>query len=830
MRKGDLEARVDKALLPVLMVVVGGSALAMGGTIPSWFIPIGLLAVASALLFSFIGRHGRRVPAAPAIVLGLLGLFTLVQALPLPIAWVARLSPQAADVWARCLLPVGEAVPMASLSLDPGASLTEALKWVSYGATFFLAALVGRSRGASAGLGIVFASAAAVALVSLTHVAMGATTVYGLYTPRHAFPASQMGPFLNPNNLAGYLNLGALVGLGLIVSRVPPAPRWLLGLGLLLVVAMSLRTGSRGGVAALLLGLLAFGVWAAVSKSAGFAAGKIVSLAVSGLLVLGALFTIVGTDARFWSNLLSENSEKLLLPVWTVPVVKDFSWFGVGRGAFESAFFAYRPRESPGNIAYTHPENFIAQWFAEWGIPVAVIGLVALTATLARMRRGAFRSALVVGAACGIAALLLQNLVDLGLELAAVGTGLSAVLGSIWGSIRPPTEKRPRRSPLPVWVLRSCLILGLVAGVWSLANGATNIDEDRFRTKALLQVASSANGRDAVANERVRVEVLRMAKRHPADYYFPLSGAFAARLRGESPMPWIQRALERGPTVGRTHLLLGEVLLDRRLYAQGLMELRMAVTFEPVLATLAATIAVAHTQSGEDLLRAAPDGALGGKMLDAIGTALPPQASDALERIDSEALVRDETLVNPRRRLVERRLVALQQKQALCSDVDACTRAIEEHADAFNRVAPSFSLGARSRARLLWFQGRGAEAADLLASGCNPPGERVACLALRLQILETLKPPNEFESAAETFLDASCTEKTQCAEAYTTVARLRISRGNLQQGVSALERAAREDPSVERWLTVSTAAEQAGLEAAAANAKQQAQLLQKEKR
>ena len=120
----------------VLVLVVVGSALAIGTV----HIPVLLAVSALALIgatFELIGL--RRVPR-PAVVLAALGLFSALQAISLPAAWVKRMSPVSAEVWLRCLVPFGEtALRSFPLSLDPSASIAEALKWLTYASVYVMA-------------------------------------------------------------------------------------------------------------------------------------------------------------------------------------------------------------------------------------------------------------------------------------------------------------------------------------------------------------------------------------------------------------------------------------------------------------------------------------------------------------------------------------------------------------------------------------------------------------------------------------------------------------------------------------------------------------------
>ena len=58
----------------------------------------------------------------------------------------------------------------------------------------------------------------------MAHRLVGASSVFGVYAPVGEFAPEKLGPLLNPNNLAGYMNVAVFCGFGLIVMRRPPLP------------------------------------------------------------------------------------------------------------------------------------------------------------------------------------------------------------------------------------------------------------------------------------------------------------------------------------------------------------------------------------------------------------------------------------------------------------------------------------------------------------------------------------------------------------------------------------------------------------------------------
>jgi tetratricopeptide (TPR) repeat protein/O-antigen ligase len=805
MKRTASEERFERVLFGLFVAVLAASVLAVGGVSPRFYLPVAVVALALGIVDCVrpvVGRHSR---LAPAVVLSCLALTCVVQAVPLPLSVVARLSPTTADVWARSLLPLSREVTTGSLSLSPSATWFEAVKWSSYMAVFLLGARASRRFGAPVPLLAVFSVGVLVAVVSLGHKLAEATKVFGLYEPVMNVVPGNAGPLLNLNNLAGYLNLSVLVGSGLALSKRPPISRWLLGTGLVIILSVSLLTASRGGVAAVVVGLFAFGVWATLARRAKVASARVISYATSAALFVGAAFALLGAKDTFWAELLSENVDKLQLPLWCVPLVKDHPWFGIGRGAFESVFFAYRP-QAPSHLSYTHPENFVVQWVSEWGLVVPMLATVALLWFFASARTAIARSAVLFGATFGVLTLLLQNLVDLGLEVAGVSVALSATLGAIWGAA--PRAPEPRRPIARYWVLAS-LVLGFVATGVVAFGGMSTVEEDRKTIQQELRSLSKDVDRERSIALEERLAVLM--QRYPADHYFPLAGAYNARLRGESPISWIQRALERGPTVGRTHLLLGEYLLARGLSSQGLLELRLALEYDPQLGSFAAPLFIRYTQSTEQVFEGVPRE--GTEVLEALAVAyVPTKRSDTRRALDREILARDPSRSDARQRLASELMDSLEQHSELCgvSRTD-CFTELEEHLAELTRHDPTSSAPALLRARMHVLDGEEDLALDVLRAGCQRPRGRLLCLQTLAKTLAKRGASEELGDVLEKAAATACATRAGCADANRWVGGMHLEVGNTQQAVSWFERAARQDPTAARWVDLAELAQNAGL-------------------
>jgi hypothetical protein len=207
----------------------------------------------------------------------------------------------------------------------------------------------------------------------------------------------------------------------------PVVPRWLIGLGVATLVGVNVTSGSRGGLLALIIGIACLAVLLRLgerSTGRGFSMTSRSAMALlAAALGAGGLFAVLGGTRSTWAELYSKDFQKLEMMLRVKPLVADYAWLGIGRGAFESVFPAYRT--VPGNIVFTHAESFPAQWLSEWGVPAGALGMIAFAFAFTPARVGALRSAVAAGVWAGTFALLVQNLFDLGLEIPGVTIGLS---------------------------------------------------------------------------------------------------------------------------------------------------------------------------------------------------------------------------------------------------------------------------------------------------------------------------------------------------------------------------------------------------------------------
>ncbi|HOU91978.1 MAG TPA: O-antigen ligase family protein, partial [Polyangiaceae bacterium] len=687
-----------------------------------------------------------------------------------------------------------------------------------YAALFTAAARLARRRGPAIGILLVFASAVTAALLALLHAAAAADRLYGLYAPLAARPPWSLAPLLNPNNLAGYLNLGFFCGAGWLVTARRAGPRLVAALLAAVTLAVSVLSGSRAGLVSLLLGLglLAPALWRSARAGDRPARRRLATaVPVLGAALAGASFFLLGATPRVLRDLLDETTGKLLLAAWTRPLIADHLWFGVGRGAYETAFPPYRI--APGHVVYQYAENFVVQWLAEWGLVVALAALAGLAWTLRPGQLRAGRHPVTASAAVGLIALAVQNLFDLGLELASIGFAVATVLGSLWGAAR--AAEAPRAAPGADGVhprltapAVGLAVLGGAALVAAAALGTRPVENERHRLQAAFLATSAA---DPAGLARFSGELAAAVRAHPGDPFLPLLGALQARRRGDSPLPWLNQALERDPSAGRPYLLLAQTLARRGFTGQALLAAGQAAERDPALARAAATAAIAATHDPEALLRAAPAGSAGNPFLTACAGALPLERAGAARLALLEATVsRAPDDPQPRRELARTATALLGQRApgAPCLDGGAprCRALIEEQAAALERLRPDEPDGTLARAELLLATDRAEAARALLVARCERWPTSAACQRLLAEAADRSGDLELMAAAAERLLAASCGARDPCAAAAREAAQRQVRRGGWHEAARYFERAARESDAAADWEGVADAAIRAG--------------------
>jgi O-antigen ligase len=814
-RRRQVGFSADDVSRALLASVVIGSVLAFGAQHASVTC---LLALPCVVLAMMSARRLERLPAFVWWLLALVG-FTLLQVVPLPLSLLSVVAPHSADVWSGLSVLEGYRRTQGTISLDPGASALEALRWGMYAAVLSGALVARRTRSSSWLAQMLFLSALALAVVTLLHGLIDAERIYGIHRPSFAVGRFRRGPLLNSNNLSGYLNLGLAAGAGLWLSGRSTLPRPLLGLGMLIILSIDLASGSRGGLVVLVLAALVLAVWYARAASPTQALRTRALVAGTVMLVgFAGAFLLVG-DSLLSEWVSGDVKRKTAVWRWSLDLIRDNAWLGVGRGAFESAFGAYRQHLGHDwTSVFSHPENIVLQWATEWGVVVGVGSLIGCALLLMRAFMRGKRDALHVCLALGLAALVVQNLVDLSSEVPGVALAMMVAAAAL---LDRPKESATPASPRYMFLVAAAAI-GLVMVAFALGRHQVRPEREgvgaRYRALELDDPSARATFRAALTGAM---------SRHPAEAYFPLLGGLVAHRAGDqNALRWLDRALELGPGNGTTHLALAHVLKARGADAQALLHLRLAVAHDATLQGQVAARAAVWAKSLDELELAFPEERRVDLLADACLRLADLEKALPCWRRVSERRQHDVLL---RESLVETLARAIERKSPPCAGTErpACVDEVRSHTAHLVAQKTSSWRCLAALARVSLDEAERKRLATQVLDACSAVVARSDCSREVLTLADRLAMPQLASRAADMMIDASCSTTAGCAEAHDTAANVFIRHAAWGLGLQHRLEAARLLETGPAWLAVAQTAARAHSFTTATIALQRAEVLSK---
>ncbi len=789
-----------RGLVGCLLLAVALTVSALGlGAIHTTILCAVTAIVAVAAVTMWFGAAPMRVRASATILVATAALltgYTLLQAIPLPIGVLTAIAPKSADIWTRALTPLHEVGPKwVTLSLDPVATRVEVLRGIAYVLMFLASVRVASDRrGAGVLAGSIVVTAVVLGIASLLHPAFGMHKVFGVYDPGEGISDRHIAPLLNPNHLAAYMNIGFCVALGAALAPRSKVPRAISASAVIVLAGLQVWVASRGGVAAMILGALLV-VWFSREDKSEASSRRGLAWAIPALLCAGSAVIMVLSTSDALKELTETDTSKLELIRRALGMSLDFPVFGVGRGAFESTFAAYR--SGRGHMVFTHPEDVVAQWISEWGFPVALLagGAIAFALRPSSMRARSFPA---IGAWVALATAAIHNLVDFssetpGVMLALVACAAIVTAGS--GGTRP-------RSRLLRWSGAPRLVAGAsaFAGLGAILLVQPGIGRELADDRAALRknAFDSTMGRDAF-HDAARAAMLR----HPAEPYLPFAGALrASRARDESFMPWIERTLERAPIYPPAHLVLGRAIAPYS-PSQARLEYRLASEQSPGLVHAATAEGIRLVRNFDDAMELVPATVDALAVLEQISDAIAERLPSTRERIDAEILARKPDAIPPLARRGEGVLGDLRAGPSApwCEAARAeCVRAGFAIADRLRALAPQ-SLDVQVLSASLRVEGGDARRGiDELSSACETVDRRVDCLMQLASLARRAHDDARAAAALERLTRAGCDNDVDCVRVLSFVAGAELARGNTGMALNLYKKALARTPDDESLI------------------------------
>src|SRR5258706_3648368 len=392
-----------------LIALVAVSPWAFGST-PSWAVrSLTCISLATTLVVSLaqVRRGMLCLPRAPLWPVAILVALGFIQLIPLPAGLHALLAPGSASVWhpgepAAAALLGTRARP---ISIYPAATSA----WVAFTSGIVALALLaapalGRRRTMMAAAWVLVTAGTLVAVYGIVARTMFGPLLYG----HIAVPTvSPFGPFVNKNHFAGYVEMPALLALGLgrglwrqhapaSGSGTPsPSPAALVAFGASTIMVMAvLLSLSRGGALGIVSGIAVLAaVDYATARHRGAMAKILAPIGLGGLLaVIMALLPGEVHERLLGVARRDDNSILYRVAIWKDSV---HAWLaspvlGQGLGAFADVIPRFKT--TAGLLRVEHPESEPIEIAVEGGL-VALASAVAAVAAISMRSVRALRGA-----------------------------------------------------------------------------------------------------------------------------------------------------------------------------------------------------------------------------------------------------------------------------------------------------------------------------------------------------------------------------------------------------------------------------------------------------
>ena len=386
--------------------------------------------------------------AWPMLLCALLWLgYVWLQLLPLPVAIVKLLSPDAARWYLAAAAP--DQPGFIPLTLDRYATLDAACRSTAYVAFFALALVLLDSHRR-----IRFAAYALIASGVMQ-------ALYGASLSLQSPAGVASGSFANRNHYAAYLVMCLSVGIGVLIASLSGArsrswghffrrtiqwmitPKMALRLALVIMVIALVLTRSRMGNSSFFVSLLLTGAIGLILSKRATKSMVIllISLVAIDLFVVGTYF---GTQRVVESiaHTSADKEDRGEVAGYALDMWKDYPVFGSGLGSFPVVFPRYSAERTP--VSYTHAHNDYLEFAAETGVVgTALLGLMVLLSYAAALRaqylrRDPLMRGLSFASMMGILALMIHSAVDFNLRIPANALTFMLLLGFAWISLYHP--------------------------------------------------------------------------------------------------------------------------------------------------------------------------------------------------------------------------------------------------------------------------------------------------------------------------------------------------------------------------------------------------------
>jgi len=428
--------------------------------------PLVLAAAACAMTRASRGRftaQARWWMAGAALFIATIAL----QLLPMPMALLRLLSPNAARMWAEAArvaqLAGVQTASMHPLSVEPQATAVQLFRAIAYAATFAAAMFLVRGKPRRLTLVLVLA---AMAIFETAYAVREATLHrYAIWGWKNTLIYDRAtGTFVNPNHFAHYTAIILPFALFLCAyawhtaapAGAPRGRRFVLlverrmaplafgAVAALACVASILVAQSRGATLAAVGGLAVTGALASGRRHAATRAA-LIALAAAAVFA-GMFFLLRGTtrSAHFGEGGSVSLQGRRSAVIAALRIWREFPIFGSGAGTYQNLAQRFN---ADSEVLLNHAHNDYLETLATTGALGFLVAAVPLLAGMVALARAAFgrsgahaswrRRAFCAAALTSITIALIHALIDFNFYIPANPATLAAIAGAA-AAVRPP--------------------------------------------------------------------------------------------------------------------------------------------------------------------------------------------------------------------------------------------------------------------------------------------------------------------------------------------------------------------------------------------------------
>lgn len=403
-----------------------------------------LAGLSAVLFFCSLALNKEKLVRVPGLLpLLLLLLFMVLQLIPLPVSLVQLVSPATYDVYAP-VLSITE-ISKIPLTINQNATLQEFLRIGCYSLFYILTVqLLSVSDHLKKTVYLIIGLAAAIGLLAIIQRVGSPDKIYWFRTvPENASP---YGPWINPNQFAGFMEMLCPIALGLFLffrPRFQPGEtlrykivhffsmpssnlHMFLGFAASLMFLSVFISLCRGGIITITLAVFVFILLHRIKKSRQDQAAILAIIAC----------VVIAVSWFGWDTIISEFNKSIRsdgslqdgrLYIWTdsLRIFRSFFLFGSGFGTFIDIFPSYM--SFPGFGVVDHAHNDYLELLTDGGIIGGgltawfVISVTGHGWKMIRQRRDQYAVLIGIGALTGILAMLMHSSTDFNMHNGAVG-------------------------------------------------------------------------------------------------------------------------------------------------------------------------------------------------------------------------------------------------------------------------------------------------------------------------------------------------------------------------------------------------------------------------